>query len=161
MLAQLVGARITSYQIYTTKLNAGRICGFWPLPDRAAGRFTFLLKKTNFLRKIYETIWSHWGLESGVGPVGTAGKRLRTLQATRWPFIFSSAFLQAVLLGTFSLQKWRLYRKRLLRRQRPLRSLRLLQFFREPLSHHPRATRAKRFGPARFLSGDGDGRRFS
>jgi hypothetical protein len=39
----------------------------------------------------------------------------------------------------YKLQKWRLYRKRLPRRQRPLRSLRLPRFFREPLSYHPRA----------------------
>jgi hypothetical protein len=61
-----------------------------------------------------------------------------------------------------------MYRKRLRLqgRPRPLRGLRLPRFFREPLSHAspialvlPVGTRAKRFGPTRFLSGDG--RRFS
>jgi hypothetical protein len=64
--------------------------------------------------------------------------------------------------GTFFATKMAIeYRKRLLRGQRPLRSLRLPRFFREPLSHRPRSTRAKRFGPARFLFLSGGGRRFS
>jgi hypothetical protein len=80
--------------------------------------------------------------------------------ATRWAQKQSIEFeIIVILLVHLSLQKWRLYRKRLLRGQRPPRGLRLPRFFREPLSHHPRFTRAKRFGPARFLSGDG--RRFS